>query len=223
MVLNFTTQPFNNEQDDASVSSTLTVERYDSKQQLHSSVSHAGGHRQPKKSVTFDMMKNVEYELNSVPSNDFNSSWYSPRDYKEFKAQAKDAANQIVHIEAKNRAPFSYQRVMENTFNSCLQAKNDSDEILAASDFVHLLRWIEVASSRCGLEKWSLGSISRDRSTRRKEITATVLSIQKNDCGSESDEFIRLSCENISRPSRLYAHIMAQALADAEMKGNRPQ
>jgi hypothetical protein len=215
MVLKLITHQLNHEVDDDSISSTLTVERITTKQQLHHSSENHDVAMKQKKCVTFNLTRNAEYEIELF--DEMSSVWYCQKDYRSFKSQVKDAANQIIQIEAKNKAPFSYQRVMEKTFNSCLHAKSDHDEILPESEFVHLLRWIEVASSRCGLEKWSLGSVSRDRSTRRREMNATVLSIQRSCGGSnESDEFIRRSCENMSRPSRLYATVMARALADAE-------
>lgn len=202
------------EQDDASVSSTLTVDRLNDKQ-----ISVVP---ETKKRVTFDMEKNATNTYDSTLNDEKNSQWYGLHEYKEFKHLAKQAANQIITIESRNRAPFSYQRVMKKTFDTCLHETCDRDEILPESEFLHLLRWVEVATSRCGLEKWSLQHLSRDRSIRRRELIQTVLNIQQNSISvsntDDIDEFIRTTCENISRPSRLFARVMAKALEAAEQK-----
>lgn len=254
----------NDVSDDGSVSSTLTVERLNGTKKCLSDVDEevSVSARKKKKTVTFDLDRNVQYDVPYITHEELHQRWYEARAYREFKLHAKDSAGQIVQIELRNRAPYSYQRVLESTFAACVNntIDDESSEILPASDMVHVVRWVEVASSRCGLEKWALQNVSKDRSLRRRLLTNTVLSIQdqelsrmdandsssslsslssmlvdsdneemmaaakapaanyrRNNRRTSMDETIRIACEKISRPSRLFATIMAQAMEQAEI------
>jgi hypothetical protein len=212
--------------DDASISSTLTVERVNQTKELQSEYfcQQPSSFKQ-KKTVHFDTSRNVVYEVNQVKVNSEEcvQRWYNAVEYRDFKTIAQDASNQIMQIEARNRAPFSYQRVLEHAFTACLIANTDVNEVLPSSEFIHLQRWLEVATSRVGLEKWSIRKLSRDKSTRRRELAKTVMNLQscmRSDTGvlqfdNDKVEFMRQSCENLSRPSRLFAMTLASALASA--------
>jgi hypothetical protein len=255
--------------------------------------------------VTFDDSYNEEYANDSMVKSELRDLWYQPSDYQLFRTIALEASQQIVATERRNRAPHSYQRVLERTYAACsnyndtsssdnsdnskncctmetdesidterisLSSKDENDSeaddititdstvttdsdvemekpagttqlssltsspttIISAEDFVHLQRWLEVGSSRIGLEKWSIRTISNSRTQRREEMIETVLSLQQNrqqqflshpstqqkqqmeDCS----EFIRATCERLSRPSSLFCVVMAQGLAAAVVKGN---
>lgn len=222
MVLHLPTHHREVDQDDSSISSTLTVERLDETKALQSSVVEEHNTNKLKKNVCFDMTKNVSYRVDHVEPYEGAELWYGAQDYRDFKSIAQDASNQIIQIEARNRAPYSYQRVLEHAFNACLLTAKDVDEVLPQSEFVHLQRWLEVATSRCGLEKWSIRKVSRDKSCRRRELNKTVQNMQfsaRSSTGSnnadQNAESLRISCENISRPSRLYSRTLAMALAAA--------
>lgn len=207
--------------------------------------------------------------------------WYNAADYRTFRVAALDAAQQIVATEKRNRAPFSYQRVMEHTYQACscncdsvddMEADGDSTmmdqhkdvetaafcrcrdgdgsdchiAVLCAADALHLQRWLEVATSRLGLEKWSVRSIAADKAERRlamygavavaaaKATTArrrdSVRMVDTSDSADDDDddddvaaaaECLRGTCAFLSRPSRLFSQTLAQALAAAVQKGNR--
>lgn len=232
MVFLTITQKQQVDQDDSSISSTLTVDRFDAKTEQNAGEYklNKAGQFKGKKYVSFNKVDSYNTNTEILSFDECKAVWYNAQDYREFKALAQDSSQQILRIESRNRAPFSYQRVMETSFNACIQATNDIDEVLPSSELIHLHRWIEVASSRCGLEKWSVRKVSKDRSTRRHELTNTVKSIQGNTIRYENglaytndnkSELIRNSCENISRPSRLYAQILAQGLAAAVIKENQ--
>jgi hypothetical protein len=230
MVLHLPTRNCEVDHDDSSVSSTLTVERLNGTKPLQSSLgleNTINATKKAKKSVQFNLSQNMSIVVDSLESEDNFQRWLSAKDYREFKSNAQDASNQIIRIEARNRAPYSYQRVMEHAFTACMLATRDIDEVLPPSEFIHLQRWLEVATSRCGLEKWSIRKVSRDKSSRRRELNKTVQNIQfsrRSANGTiwdhDSTEFLRISCENISRPSRLYARTLATALAAALQSEN---
>ena len=116
------------------------------------------------------------------------------------------------------------------------------EEYSAEENYRQLKRWLEIATSRLGLEKLTCTKLGRDKSTRRLSIVDTVLDLQHqhryqqalqkqeqeqqqeerqqassdNNYSTENTNFdalVRQHCERISRPSRLFARIMADAQA----------
>jgi len=178
---------------------------------------------EPKKRVRFSAA-NQSYENHTICQEDLKQiCWYNPRDYRRFRAAALEASQQIIQVEARNRAPFSYQRVLEHTYDTCTSFEVDpAKTIVSASDFVHLQRWLEVASSRVGLEKWSIRKIASDKSARRRALNQVINDGQtySNDLQQQHNEaeYLRESCVRLSRPSRLFARAMAQATAAAVQK-----
>jgi hypothetical protein len=242
-------------------------------------------------SVSFAMHLNEVYENDKMVKSELHELWYQPTEYQTFRAMALEASQQIIATEKRNRAPHSYQRVLERTFAACCNyvdetstdqneddMYNDNDEemsytdstnsndsgsnielifqqqdetikskqsvtipsVLSVEDFVHLQRWLEVGSSRIGLEKWSIRTVSVTRSARRDAIMESIMSVQqqvqyatrfpsskkdihhkqKQQKWSDSAEFIRGTSERLSRPSCLFCLVMAQALAAAVHKEN---
>jgi hypothetical protein len=126
---------------------------------------------------------------------------------------------------------------------------SDDDESTAVSSSVlttageqALEKWMDRATTRLGLEKRAIRLIAQDRSARRKCIIRTVLRIQRearskaaaSSSSSSSktttttttttpDErqakLICSSCQAISRPSRLFAQVVAHALAAVVVRG----
>ena len=167
--------------------------------------------------------------------------WLRPRDYKHFRLAALEASRQIIAVEQRNRAPFSYQRVLERTCEACCQVLEETSSnkpVLAPAEFVHLQRWIEVASSRIGLEKWSIRKIATDKALRRHTLNLIIReekqkaaysscydSDENSDSNNENEQekmdaadYLAETCARISRPSRLLARTLAQATAAAVQK-----
>lgn len=205
--------------DDSSIKSTVTVESQKPTTQP-SSVSCA-------KRVRFSTAPARCYENTTICQEEVRQEcWLRPRDYKRFRAAALEASQQIIAVEQRNRAPFSYQRVLERTLEACLEVPEETDRpVLAAAEMVHLQRWLEVASSRIGLEKWSIRKIAADKVARRQalnrfireEQTYADYSDDEQEAAEEAD-YLAATCERISRPSRLLARTMAQATAAAVQK-----
>jgi hypothetical protein len=218
-----------------------------------------------RKGVRFAMHLNVEYTNESVSVCELKDLWYLGPDYQAFRLLAYDTAQQIIATEKRNRAPHSYQRVMERTYAACCNygteskpldvaivdstdgvdanssMRDESDEkngvfsncVLSADEFVHLQRWLEVGSSRIGLEKHAIQCISSTKSSRRDSITETILLVQQQqardkingkvrslDDKNSKAEFIRRTSERLSRPSCLFSLVLAQGLAAAVVKEN---
>jgi hypothetical protein len=210
-------QPFKGpkicEQDDASTSSTLTVERLNSKQQQQ----QAPAPTRPSRSVRFCLSKNESFSNEIICKEDLKEMWYAPADYKHFRVATMYVAKEITKAEARNKAPFSYERVMTHTYLQCCRATSDDAIVLTALDFKHLVRWAEVATTRLGLEKWSIRSVGHDRSFRRALMVDLVLESQNNyqDDFVAMDDYVGDSLARISRPMRLFSRTLAEAQAVA--------
>jgi hypothetical protein len=236
-------RPVHIEKDDdstTSTSSTSSTSTASSDAKLRMPLSSSSDDCSSKqRSVRFaDVMFN-EYHANTLMTkNEVKDLWYSAMEYRFFRSVALDASQHITATEKRNRAPYSYQRVLERAYTVCSQvgvepvSKNGQCNVLEAADFVHLQRWLEVATSRVGLEKWSIRSIANDKVVRRQTLNAAVLQSQHKsrsplyfvdyDTDEENDnstaEAMRLECERLSRPSRLFSHTLAMALAAAVQK-----
>ena len=272
--------------DSSSLGTSATVD--DDSTSFHTSGSSWETARSSKRiTVSFNTSLNEEYSNGVMVKSEVRELWYQPSDYQLFRSMALDASQQIIATEKRNRAPHSYQRVLERTYSVCCshsastEVHDDDDtnhamedehatatnsmsttycenhtmeksakeaahtSILSPEDFVHLQRWLEVGSSRIGLEKWSIRTITSSRSARRDAMLETIMSIQhevkyerskkpscknKLQCSAEPQherslnddraEFIRGTSERLSRPSCIFSLVMAQGLAAAVAKEN---
>jgi hypothetical protein len=202
------------EQDDASTSSTMTVERQSSTKQQEEPTTNDDATR---RSVSFCMEENESFASNVMCKEDLRELWYDKTEYKYFRYSTMNVAKEVAKAEAKNKAPFSYERVMTNTYLSCCKATSDEGNVLTADEFKHLVRWAEVATCRLGLEKWSIRPVGQDRAFRRSLMMDMVLEGQSN----RQHDFVSLesyfanSCATISRPMRLFSRTLAEAQAVA--------
>jgi hypothetical protein len=199
--------------DDDSTSSTVLTHPTDKQRQpLQATTSET-----VRKSVRFCEEDNEMYDNQVMTKTQVKDLWYGPLDYRFFRSMALDASQHITATEKRNRAPYSYQRVLERAHAVCSAviveptSLNANSNVLDATDFVHLQRWLEVATSRLGLEKWSIRSIAADKVTRRHALTEAVLGpLYQHDAHA-----LRAECERLSRPSRLFSHTLALGLAAA--------
>jgi hypothetical protein len=204
------------EQDDTSVSSTITVEgRSSTKQEEWTTDDDAT--TTSRRRVRFCMAKNESFSNNVMCEEDLRELWYKSSDFKHFRSFTSHVAKEITKAEARIRAPFSFERVMTHTYLACIKATSEQGNVLTADEFEHLVRWAEVASSRFGMEKWSIRSIAHDRSYRRSLIRDMVMEAQ-NHCQGDfvnMDLYVADSCAAISRPMRLFSRTLAEAQAVA--------
>jgi hypothetical protein len=204
------------EQDDASMTSTMTVERGSSStnQAVSTTDDDASSSR---RSVSFCMAKNESFSNNAICKEDLRVLWYESSDFKHFRSYAAHVAKEIIKAEARSKGPFSYERVMTHTYVCCCKATSEQGNVLTADEFDLLVRWAKVATSRLGLEKWSIRSMAHDRSYRRSLMVDMVLEAQNNylDDFVRMDAYVADSCATISRPMRLFSRILAEAQAVA--------
>jgi hypothetical protein len=138
------------------------------------------------------------------------TTWYSTAEYLHLRQSAVASAQQIVAIESRNRAPRSYMKVMERCYDRCLHMQLDEYE---RNDRIHVVRWVQTASSRIGLEKWSIKRMSIERSRRRLGIVIAVLN-------SNTEEARRIASLQWSQPAVVFARVWADAIAVAVSNEN---
>lgn len=204
------------EQDDSSTSSTLTVEKQSCTKQEESTADNDAT-SSSRRSVSFCLAKNESFPNDVMCQEDVVELWYDNLEYKHFRASTMYTAKEVAKAESKNKAPFGYERVMANTYLACCKATTDQGDVLAADEFKHLVRWAEVATSRLGLEKWSIHSVGNDRSFRRSLMLDMVVEAQNNHQGDfiTLEYYLADSCDTVSRPMRLFSRTLAEAQAVA--------
>ena len=90
---------------------------------------------------------------------------------------------------------------------------------LLANEEDHLL--LEQQDTIVGLERMATRQIANDKKGRRKTMLETIKAIQEEEEDLKRgdriarSEAIRLACERLSRPSRLFAQHLAQFTAKA--------
>jgi len=191
--------------DDASISSTLTVDRKN---------------KALTRTVSFNLEANQQHANEAMCKEECSELWYRGRDYAAFKHMNMTAAKSIVNAESRSKAPYSYTRVLERTLALCRGAIDENTDFLQLStseDRRHLQRWAQIAPARHGIEKWAVRSLSKDKSSRRQEANDAVLDTQDLEFqrNVDMDEMIRKAYQRVSRPSRLFAAAMADAHAIA--------
>jgi hypothetical protein len=200
------------EQDDASTSSTITVDSrsFTTKQEESTTDYDATSRR---RNIRFCMAKNESFSNNVMCKEDLKELWYENSEFKHFRHFTMYVAKEITKVEARSKATLSYERVMARTYLSCCKATSEQGNVLTAVEFNHLVRWAEVATSRLGLEKWCIRSIAHDRSYRRSlmmEMVSEAQNTYQDDLVS-LDDYVAASCAAISRPMRLFSRTLAQA------------
>jgi hypothetical protein len=207
-------QPKSCEQDDASASSTMTVEVRSSTKQEDSSNDNdaANTNKTTRRSVRFCLSKNESFSNTFMCKEDLLELWYTISEFKHFRSFTMYAAKEITKVEARNKSPLSYERVMTHTYLACCKATSEQGNVLTADEFKHLVRWAEIATSRLGLEKWSIQSLGQDRSYRRSLMMDMVLEAQNTHRDNFNMEyFVADCCTTISRPMRLFSRTLAEA------------
>jgi hypothetical protein len=200
-------------QDDSSLSSTVTVDSRPFNTKQEESTTDYDAATSIRQNVSFCMSKNESFSNNVMCKEDLKELWYENSEFKYFRNFTMYAAKEITKVEARSKAPLSYERVMVHTYLSCCKATSEQSDVLTADEFESLVRWAKVATNRLGLEKWCIRSIAHDRSYRRSlmmEMVSEAQSTYQDDLVS-MDDYVATSCAAISRPMRLFSRTLAQA------------
>jgi hypothetical protein len=195
MISKLVTQPITIFDDEASMSSTLTVDRTPQKKSSAA----------PSKRVSFNLMKNQEFENMHLVKEEASESWYSHSDYSHFREEKAKNARVISRNAQADRdaSRLSYESVMIRAYLACCKAKKDTDNILSRPDTMYILHYID--PDMLGMNK-SVRIISRTYRERRSAHYDLVLGSQY--VSSDCDE-LRAASEKISLASRMFARTLA--------------
>jgi hypothetical protein len=143
--------------------------------------------------------------------------WYQDTDVRAFRQEAMRLAYSISikeryeskEIDVCN--PMSYSNVHGKIYEAA-----NSGKLPARETMKYLENWHKVAVSRRGLERWSLPTIALDRMSRIDATIKKVLSLQEtmDDNIFDAEErtrLLRCASEQMSRPSKRLAQILARA------------
>ncbi|KAL7562135.1 hypothetical protein ACA910_010334 [Epithemia clementina (nom. ined.)] len=173
------------------------------------------------KRVRFDEHKNKYYKGGAAKDRHVRECWYKSEDYRQFK----DSANEVVLLLAQSESVSdnSYRRVLSTVFMACCKIDTNLDSyrhlkvsLLREKDRLDLEKSVSNSNTRFGLEHWTVDILSEDRRLRRRQLVTRVYEIQRETKNLPSQfqaALIRRNIESITRPSRLFALEMAQALA----------
>jgi hypothetical protein len=155
--------------------------------------------------------------------------WYSARDVQQFLASTRNYGRAIACNEWNDASISSYRETMQQTYQACCRvttAMDDDDDvtmmensngILTLQEERSLERCMAASTSRLGIERLAVLSIGRDCSQRKQELQQAVFEIQQEQPAASHQhhqaELIRQSCEKLSRTSRLFFQVLAQAAA----------
>lgn len=208
--------------EEGSTSSTITV--YDRKQLQTDQLSQRATVKNNTKStkrVDFNLSANTVH-CNSYNDQDVSRAWYSRMDYHSFREHNEAMIKEIAEVERKNRFPFSYTRIVTRTYRACNDCAEDmsnkSFPVLDETEMSRLKRWLNVSTSRLGLEKWAIKGYRNERQYKVYELVESVLDLQDMESDElqyvdDVDELIRIACERLTRPSKMFARIVAEAHA----------
>lgn len=140
-----------------------------------------------------------------------NRFWWRQKDFRRFK-ESSDAEIQVAGN--GHPTPLSYTKTIMRIFQACLLAQSDNiEDVISDTARTELIHWMNVGTLRIGMEKTTVRSMAKGCFTLRQQATETVLDAQFN-CNGDP-EAIRQRCLRVTRPTRLFATIIAQSLAES--------
>ena len=194
--------------DDDSLSSTVTVDKDQVKSAFQVTVQRSCR-------VVINEAANVEHPSDVGSKDELKERWYSSEEMRLFRSTTMFMAREISKSELRNRAPFSYERVMRRTYDVCCETIFEvASPPLSSDERKHLNRWSEVATSRLGLERYCVRSIQLDKMRRRRLLTEIVLGLD-GDVDETDPDALSKACSRISRASRLFAQAVGESQAAA--------
>lgn len=197
-------------EDDASQSSTFDVEAFSCPKLKETPAQPA------KKSVFIDESQNTFYET-EYPAEECSQRWYSAFEYQHFRSVISYSVKYLQRGPAMADQLVPAHDVLENTYNACTGMLYEDIEILCPSETEQLYSALQdSATFPIGLTTYATPAVRRDVRQRRKKVVSVVKLIQRTVQEQHTDttaQYMRMSLESISRPSRLYAQLTAQTQA----------
>ena len=181
-----------------------------------------------KRRVTFDLDCNKTYANTQWSQEECRRLWITPKDYEQMRANRFAAAKQAHKSDKRvEDTKVSYKAVLLRVYDACCSvSKETNGRVIFSTDEALLTRFVGRAHSRAGLEKLYIRELAYEKKQRREFLTQTVLTLQanlRNNNNNDDDDrnaqrtanILRNCSQSISRPTRLFARHMAQALASS--------
>ena len=171
-----------------------------------------------RKRVSFAESRNVEYMNLTVNEEECKTLWHTPYDFKKMKERTNAFAKQALKQDKiRSDDEKSYSNIILRVYDECCNAECEAQtNILSQDDQADLVYLVGKANSRTGLERVIVRELAHDKRFRRTEIVKATLKIQRQSIDMHTShvvsELIYMTCETISRPSRIFARHLAQAL-----------
>jgi hypothetical protein len=181
--------------------------------------------------VRFDESRNESYGNTEAFKEELKDQWYTTQDTEDFKDATNAFLRDVILEDKRNKARYSFRKVVLSAYDACCESVYETDASLLSKDEEYYLKqWLSLASNLVGVERWAVRQIRVDVKNRKRLLLERILAIQKmgrlvalND-DAEDDvlrtefldtqaDFLKKSCEAISRPSRLFARHMGRAQA----------
>lgn len=220
--------------DDASVSSTISIGHHNDSYQRKSSSSFPA--LIVKKTVRFDESSNVVYEDRRDCDNDIQSchedfvgeQWYQRKDYRHMKESLRRDMKELYQVEVDHNQREdieidqipSFLSLINSLVESC--SDSDDDELQRGQEnqdhIVMLSVWLRQFPDFHGLEKSASRVLGRERSERRSLMIDCILEEQDDldDTRMRAHHLAQIAAP-ISQPSQLLAHRLACAVAASEL------
>ena len=191
--------------DDSSTSSTVLISHQQPKFLIRIHPTN-----NPVKRVHFQESFNVSHENHHCCVEELMELWYTGDEYKEFKDYYIRSIKEIVRPKKEKKELKSYTMVLKSIYEACCLVEKD----FAKQSILHhahcFRRCVEHSPTKVGLDKQANRCVARDRQVRRMQLLDTIHDLQADGNIDEyTSELIRVSCESISLPSRLFATCLA--------------
>ena len=140
--------------------------------------------------------------------------------------------DEIITQDQQSKSRVTFQTVLLQAYRDCCEhqpnkhdaqddddsSKQQQEEICSPSFFPFLSRMLEMCPSRTGMESLGVPLVAIRQQVRRNEMKKSIRYMQQQGHvmgGERLEECIRRVSESCSRPSCLYAGLIARAHAEA--------
>lgn len=145
--------------------------------------------------------------------------WYSKKELKAMRLNRSTFIKEI-RSDVSSRYGVMYQSCLSKAFHECCQEQSEdySQEIMSLGGSEQLLQAFELYPSRLGLECSTVPLVAARQRSHRLELRHFIRSVQLLHDKStveprRLEECVRRTSEYYSRPSRLYAALVARVHA----------
>ena len=167
-----------------------------------------------KKSVSFDQSQNTVIETH-YPKEELEHRWYSAYDVHSFRTLNSFALKKLQREALLGEQDLpSVKAVLEHTYSACEGMLYEDIEVLCPIETAQLRAALSDPVFPVGLTAYASSRIRRDVRARRRQAVDVVRLIQRTVPNANRDdataEYMRASVKTISRPSRLFAQLVAE-------------